>query len=154
GMDTFIPVYGTFEQPQDALIDTYVNRAHNDILELGLEAGGFGVVLIFALLAWFALSSLRLWRHGLPGAQIDTNLARAATLCVGLVIAHSLVDYPLRTQTMMALVAFACGLLVEGPVGPERGDGNQEGARKRGDTIATTAKPRVDAPPAAVEQAS
>src|SRR5262249_38767462 len=47
---------------------------------------------------------------------IDLSLARAATLVVGLIIAHSLVDYPLRTGAIMGLLAFACGLLVE-PLG-------------------------------------
>jgi hypothetical protein len=44
---------------------------------------------------------------------IDLSLARAATLVAGLIIAHSFVDYPLRTGAIMGLLAFACGLLVE-----------------------------------------
>ena len=39
GMGTFVPVYGMFEKPEDALLDAYVNRAHNDVLELWLEFG-------------------------------------------------------------------------------------------------------------------
>jgi hypothetical protein len=37
---------------------------------------------------------------------------------VCLIIAHSFVDYPLRTGAIMGLLAFACGLLVE-PFGVE-----------------------------------
>ena len=39
-------------------------------------------------------------------------MARAGTLVVALIVAHSFVDYPLRTGAMMAILAFACGLLV------------------------------------------
>src|SRR5690606_465747 len=42
-------------------------------------------------------------------------LARAATIALGLLVAHSVVDYPLRTGAMAAVFAFACGLLVTPP---------------------------------------
>lgn len=114
GMGTFVPVYATFEKPQDALVDTYANRAHNDILELWVEAGAVGLGLLVLFLAWLAIASVRVWRRDATEAlHIDRSLARAATMIVGLIIAHSLVDYPLRTGAMMAIVAFACGLLVE-----------------------------------------
>ena len=43
GMGTFVPVYATFETAKDALLDTFANRAHNDILELWLEAGAMAL---------------------------------------------------------------------------------------------------------------
>ena len=39
GFGTFVPVYALFEKPEDALLNTYVNRAHNDIAEVWLEGG-------------------------------------------------------------------------------------------------------------------
>jgi hypothetical protein len=33
-------------------------------------------------------------------------------LIIALLAAHSLVDYPLRTGAMMAIMAFACALLI------------------------------------------
>jgi O-antigen ligase len=122
GMGTFVPVYAALEKPEDALLDTYVNRAHNDIIELWLEAGAAGLVLMALFLAWLAVASWKLWRRTGAGASgIDLLLARGATLTVVLLVAHSFVDYPLRTSAMMAFLAFACGLLIAPP--PSAGGG-------------------------------
>src|SRR5260370_32164812 len=42
GMGTFVPVYATFERPEDTFGSAYVNHAHNDVLEVWLEAGVAG----------------------------------------------------------------------------------------------------------------
>jgi O-antigen ligase len=116
GMGTFVPVYAMFEKPEDALVDTYANRAHNDLLELALEAGVFGLGLLGIFLIWLGVASVRLWRRpALESGQIDLLLARAATIVVSLIIVHSFVDYPLRTAAMMGILAFACALLVDPP---------------------------------------
>lgn len=117
GMGTFVPVYATLERPEDALLDTYVNRAHNDFLELWLEAGVAGLALVAVFLVWLAIRSVKLWRLNAPGREIDLSIARAATVIVALIVAHSVVDYPLRTGAMMAILAFACGLLIAPPPG-------------------------------------
>jgi len=120
GLGTFVPVYAMFEKPEEALIDTYVNRAHNDAIELWLEAGAAGIVLMALFLAWLVAASWKLWRgEGAGAAGIDLLLARAATVIVALLVAHSFVDYPLRTGGMMALMAFACGLLIAPPASAE-----------------------------------
>ena len=120
GMGTFVPVYAMHQRPEDALIDAYANRAHNDFLELWLEAGvaGLGLVALFAV--WLAGRALKLWRRNAPGSEIDLSIARAATLVVALIAAHSFVDYPLRTGAVMAIMAFACGLLVAPPFAESR----------------------------------
>jgi O-antigen ligase len=116
GMGTFAPVYAMFEKPRDALLDTYANRAHNDLLELWLEAGIAALALIAVFLSWLLTRSVKIWRRkAFHGGDIDHALARAATLAIALLIIHSLVDYPLRTGAMMAMLAFACGLLVAPP---------------------------------------
>ena len=127
GMGTLVPVYGVFEPARDTLADTFANRAHNDILELWLEAGAAGLALMSVFIVWLAARSYRLWRHPLPAAgTLDRALARAASLIVALLVAHSLVDYPLRTTAMMAILALACGLLhaplpgTTGDAGPPR----------------------------------
>jgi hypothetical protein len=40
---------------------------------------------------------------------------QSATVIIALLMAHSLVDYPLRTAALMALIAFSCALLAEPP---------------------------------------
>lgn len=118
GVGTFVPVYAAVERPEHALIDTYVNRAHNDVAEVSLEAGVVGVALLAVFLFWLGASSLRLWRGNIASSrEIDLALARGAALVVTLLIVHSFVDYPLRTAAMMAVMAFACALLIDPPAG-------------------------------------
>jgi O-antigen ligase len=118
GMGTFVPVYAMLERPQDAMINLYANRAHDDFLELWLESGGVGIVLIGLFVVWWLLRSVKMWRRAPPrGLEIDQLLARAATLIIGLLMAHSLVEYPLRTDALTAIMAFACALLIDPPTG-------------------------------------
>ena len=117
GMGTFVSVYGIYEKPKDALVNAYVNHAHDDVLEVLLEAGLLGAALMGLFVAGWGYQSLKLWRRvARDGEEIDLGLARAASIVVGLVMLHSLVDYPLRTGSMMAVLAFACALLIDPPV--------------------------------------
>jgi O-antigen ligase len=121
GMSTFVPVYATFERPADTLAGAYANHAHNDILELWLEAGVAGASLGGLFAIWLVLRAVAIWRRE-PGSgmlEIDRHLARAATMVAALLVAHSLVDYPLRTGAMMAMMAFACALFLQQPIGSE-----------------------------------
>lgn len=113
GMGSFVPVYGMFEKPQDTLINAYANHAHDDFLEVALESGLFGMAILAAFLIWFARRSKQIWLRPTQRAGLDRSLARAATLVIALLLVHSFLDYPLRTAAMTALLAFACGLLVE-----------------------------------------
>jgi O-antigen ligase len=144
GMGTFVPVYGMHEQAADAVLDTYVNRAHNDFLELWLETGVVGLALAVAALLWFAGRSLKLWRRDAPGTDFDLSLARAATIVIGLIGAHSLVDYPLRTSAIMATVAFCCGLLIAPLRGAPVELPNQTGAAGRARTARSPARRPAD----------
>jgi O-antigen ligase len=144
GMGTFVPVYGMHERAADAVMDTYVNRAHNDLLELWLETGVVGLALAAAALLWLAGRSLRLWRREAPGMNIDASLARAATTVIALIGAHSLVDYPLRTGAIMAIVAFSCGLLVTPLTGAPGELPDQTGAAGRASTARRPARRPAD----------
>jgi O-antigen ligase len=120
GTGSFVPVYGMYEKPKEAMAGAYVNQAHDDYLQLWLETGVVGVVLMGFFVIWLMLRSIKIWRRPPHGArEIDVSLARAATLTVGLLMAHSVVDYPLRTGAMMAIMAFACALLVDPIAGAE-----------------------------------
>jgi O-antigen ligase len=121
GLGTFVPVYAMFEKPKDLYFDTYANHAHNDYLELWLNTGLLGLSLVGMFLVWFGLRALEIWRTAPPAgaSELDWDLVRAAVLIVGLLLAHSLIDYPLRTGAIMAVMAFACALLIEPPLGAE-----------------------------------
>jgi O-antigen ligase len=117
GLGTFVPVYAMFERPQDIIADSYVNHAHNDFIELWLEAGLAAFFLIAVFVIWFVLRSAEVWRRTYSdGTGLDRSLIRVATLIIALLAVHSLVDYPLRTGAMMSVTALACALLI-GPPG-------------------------------------
>jgi O-antigen ligase len=144
GMGTFVPVYGMFEKPQDLFAHAYINHAHDDILELWLETGIFGIALMAAFAAWFVSRTAKIWRHGSVGAnEFDRSLARAATIAVALIITHSFLDYPLRTAAMTAILAFACGLMVETSGVDDRT--RERRVRTSFDTAAQGATPRLAA---------
>jgi O-antigen ligase len=116
GLGTFAPVYMMFERPQDIIADSYANHAHNDFLELWLEAGLAGFVLTAVFVIWFVLQSAKVWQRTYSdGLGPDRSFIRAATLIIALLAVHSLVDYPLRTGAMMSVMAFACALLIDPP---------------------------------------
>lgn len=154
GMGTFVPVYASIEKPEDALIDTYANHAHNDVLELLLEAGAPGLILMTVFVVWLVRACARVWRSDAPGKDLDRLLARAATITVALIILHSVFDYPLRTGAMLAILAFACGLLVE-PAPQSAAQHRQDYERMPWDDLSAAAtgppptaeSPRQDAPP-------
>lgn len=137
GLGTFVPVYAMFEKPIDAIPDIYANHAHNDLLELWLNTGVVGLLLIATFMVWLVLRSVDVWRRAPAGAAgLDWSLARAASMVVILLVAHSLVDYPLRTGAMMAVMALACALLIEPPVSERSRDASdlprKRKARRRG----------------------
>lgn len=114
GLGSFVTVYGLFEQTQDVVAPgIYANHAHNDFLELWMETGVLGLLVVAVFVAWLAAKSWSLWRRQ-PGdiREIDLLLARAASIVLWLLLAHSIVDYPLRTGALMAVFAFASALLV------------------------------------------
>ena len=112
GFGTFVPVYEKFA-PRTMLADTYVNRAHNDWLELWLTGGAPAIILAIGFLAWFAVATFRLWRGGQYGGPVlDLVLAQAASIVIVLLLLHSVVDYPLRIPALSVLFAIACAFLM------------------------------------------
>jgi O-antigen ligase len=107
GLGTFKEAYELVE-PLGALRALYVNHAHNEYLEVMIEAGLPGLVLVGAVLVWVARVACRVWLspRGHPAS------ARLASICLVLVILHSLVDYPARTMAISILFAAASALVV------------------------------------------
>jgi len=106
GLAAFADVYRIYEG-YDRANPEYVNHVHNDYLEIVLELGLAGAVLILLVLGWLAVRTLNVWRNEFDGA----NLARAATVIIGILLVHSLVEFPLRTSALAGLAAMAAGLL-------------------------------------------
>jgi hypothetical protein len=106
GIGAFDRVYRTVE-PLKLVTPIYFNHAHNDWMEIWLETGWIGVAALAAFVIWWLAAAWRAWRRRDEGGQ----LARAASIAVFLLLAHSLVDYPLRTTTLSVFFAFCCALL-------------------------------------------
>ncbi len=107
GMGSFDAVYRSVE-PLAELDSSFFNQAHNDYLEIWLEAGWPGVAAILAFLVWFVRRSWTAWKA--PPSR-EGDLQRAASIGIGVLLLHSIGDYPLRTVTMAVMFALCCGLL-------------------------------------------
>jgi O-antigen ligase len=107
GFGSFVEYYPAFEDR--TLTDTrYINHAHNDYLELLLEGGIASAILVAGFLFWWLRASRDAWQRRDRAA----GTMRAASVAVGVILAHSLVDYPLRTTAIAAVAALAIGLLI------------------------------------------
>lgn len=104
GMGTFDEVFQVDESLENATLRR-AGRAHNDYLEVAIEAGIAGLVLValwVALLGWFA------WRARLSQARWSGWAAASFLLVIAL---QSITDYPLRNQSILAIGGFALLLL-------------------------------------------
>ncbi|MGH6985728.1 MAG: O-antigen ligase family protein [Caulobacteraceae bacterium] len=95
-------------EPFALLGPVYFNRAHNDFLELWLDAGIPGLCLLAVFGAVLASFAWRAWKRDAD----PPYLARAASSAVLLLLVASAVDYPLRTEALAGLFAFCCGVIV------------------------------------------
>ena len=109
GTGTFDPVYRIYE-PHALLSPEYLNQAHNDLIDLAISGGVLGLALLAALLIWWLLRS---WRVFIPGRAGDVTgrYGRLASIAIALMLAASLVDYPLRTPSLEMIFVICCGWL-------------------------------------------
>jgi O-antigen ligase len=109
GLGSFQPVYRMYEDAA-AVTPTYVVHAHNDYAELALELGIGGIALMAAFLWWWGRAALGAWRGRVGSNQ---PFARAASVASAIILAHSLVDFPLRTAAISTCFAMCLALLAE-----------------------------------------
>ena len=109
GFGAFDPAFRIAE-PDWALHRTYFNHAHDDLLEIVLTGGLTGALLLAVALGWGARRTGRLVVQalGTRGAAGLTGLAGVAIVLV--LLMASLVDYPVRTPLLTAILALAIGL--------------------------------------------
>lgn len=108
GLGSFDPVYRTVE-PESAASTTFLNHAHDDYLELWMETGIVGILLLIVFLSWYGRASWRAWIS--ERKLVGSSLARAGSTVAALLLLHSIVDYPLRTTALAVVFAFALGVL-------------------------------------------
>lgn len=103
GFGSFASVFRLFE-PFEMLRYTYMNQAHNDVLQVVIEGGLVGLALM-------ATALILLMRQAMAVAVAPRSEERMIGVVGVLIIAAlflaSLVDYPLRTPLLAALLVFA-----------------------------------------------
>ena len=107
GLGSFRKVYRTYESP-DSVTNEYVIHAHNDYVELLLELGAAGLVLMACFLAWWGFAVWAVWVRGEGGPYV-----RAAAIGSGVLLVHSLVEFPLRTSALSVFFALCVALLAD-----------------------------------------
>jgi len=107
GLGSFSNVYDLYEDPS-LVTDTYVVHAHNDYAELALETGVPGMIVLLLFLGWWVGAVGRVWRSGEAAP-----FARAASIASAAILAHSLVDFPLRTAAISACFGMCLALVAD-----------------------------------------
>ena len=107
GIGTFTMIYRTYEDPAE-VDNVYMNHAHSDFIELFLETGILGLTVLALFLLWWTARTISIWTATAPDM-----FARAATVASATILAHSTVDYPLRTTAVSAVFAVCLALMAE-----------------------------------------
>ncbi|MCA0911017.1 O-antigen ligase family protein [Qipengyuania gaetbuli] len=110
GLGTFEHAY-RMREPVELLMPSYVNEAHNDWLQFVIEAGVPGLLVMAAAITialvrvWRMVGSLMQARGGFSDSWLGLGLL--------LILAGaSVVDYPLRVPSIMALAICALAIFV------------------------------------------
>jgi O-antigen ligase len=106
GLGTFQRVYRMFEDP-GMVGGELINHAHNDYLEIAMEMGLLGLVLVILFLAWW----LNAVRRMLASPSAD-EFAKAGAIGSSAILLHGVVDYPLRTSAIAAIFAMCLALII------------------------------------------
>jgi O-antigen ligase len=103
GLGAFDPVFRIHE-PFEFLSLKYLNHAHNDFLEVVLDAGLPGLLVLLSAMLWWAWASLRAWR---AGPSVRNGPPKLGSALLFLVMMASVFDYPARTPMIMAMMVVA-----------------------------------------------
>jgi O-antigen ligase len=133
GLGSFASVYRAYE-PFDLLQTTYLNHAHNDLLEIASDTGVAGLVLLAIFLLWWVVMMVRVWRSREDSPRI--RIGRLGGQIILMLLLASLPDYPLRTPLLALIFAVsAAWLLLAGR--PQEGQSERAGFTASGASITT-----------------
>lgn len=117
GFGSFDPIFKLYE-PEAMLRSTYLNHAHNDLLELAMTGGVPALVVAGAFLLWLISKAVTVFRASHSGRARGFGVMAVSAILI--ILLSSLVDYPLRTPLLGLLFAFFCGWLARAPEPSER----------------------------------
>jgi len=126
GFGAFDPVY-RISEPAELLSTVYFNHAHNDLLEIVLDGGLPGLLLLSAAIIWWLWKSFGALRIKDGSQRLLPRLGSGILL---LVLVASLTDYPARTPMIMSIVVIAAVWL--------------NGLPQRNEPSGATAQPRAE----------
>ena len=98
----------SISEPDFFLRPAYFNHAYNDWLEIVLDGGLLGLLLIVAALIWFVRRSLAVWKWR---GETGSKLGQLGSAIIFLIMLASIGDYPARTPIIMAVLALSAGWL-------------------------------------------
>lgn len=107
GLGTFDLVYRSVER-LSTMTPMYINQAHNDYLQIMLEAGVVGVLGTLGFFVLYIRLAVRAFRG--DGRTREIIFVRAAVFMMAILLLHSFVDYPLRTLALLSIFAMALGI--------------------------------------------
>ena len=127
GLGTFEVIYPHYENPE-RVQEFYANHAHNDFVEIAVETGLPGLLLLAVFLFW--------WFGRVRAAWASSGLIeqKAAAVASAAILMHSLFDFPLRMAGISAAMAVLLALLA-GARGSLPDQASREGKEPRHATL-------------------
>jgi hypothetical protein len=104
GSGSYVEAFQVIE-PARLLDATYLNRAHNDWVEISVTFGLAGAAFMMTALIAFMVRSFHLWRNNADANQRSVAFGRMASVTILIIAIASISDYPLRTPTIMGVFA-------------------------------------------------
>lgn len=123
GFGSFEYVYNIYE-PQELLRPSYLNQAHNDWLQYPIEGGVPALLIAICSVVWFVRRLwviVKSWRSSNPAKY-------SALMCLtvlSFLLAASIIDYPLRVPSIMAVFVVLSCVFGDGIRSVQRRDINQ-----------------------------
>lgn len=109
GMGGFVPAL-VAEERLEVVRPAMPNRAHNEYVELGVEAGFIGYAAWGLVIVLLASASFAAMRRGGNSERVGAWFGLSLLVLLGL---HSMVDYPFRSMSL-AVIGALCAALVLG----------------------------------------
>jgi len=117
GFGTFSELFKKYETVE-LLGPTYLNQAHNDWVQVLIESGAVGGLILLLFSCWIIYMAFDLLKS-LPSKSSHRRLmALVVILIFGLA---SVVDYPLRTPIIMTMLSIFCIILGRRPASTRSG---------------------------------
>lgn len=103
GPGGFVQAFQIYE-PLELLNGTYLNRLHNDWLEIILTYGVAGIAVMSVGAVYYIRRTFVLWMR-MDGARWAVGLGRMASIVIAILAIASFFDYPMRTPSIAGFAA-------------------------------------------------